>query len=95
MVRPAERYRLLALRLVDSAMLSRDVHREHEEICRAALAGREARAALALEAHISLTCELLRLEVDKGLDLQAALAPLAAPRSEARPGAAALPDPGS
>ncbi len=37
----------------------RDVHAEHTEIFEHALAGREARAALALEAHIRATPDLL------------------------------------
>jgi DNA-binding GntR family transcriptional regulator len=73
--RHAERYRYVALRLVDMANLERNVHREHEDIFRAALARQEARAALALEAHVRLTCELLQAEVQRGLDLEAALAP--------------------
>ncbi len=77
--RHSERYRYLAMRLVDMASLPRDVHREHEDIFRAALARQEARAALALEAHVRLTCELLQAEVHKGLDLDAALAARRAP----------------
>ncbi|MBN8489368.1 MAG: GntR family transcriptional regulator [Burkholderiales bacterium] len=76
--RHAERYRLLAMRLVDMASLDRDVHREHEDIFKAAMARQGARAALALEAHVRLTCELLQAEVRRGLDLQAALANLLA-----------------
>ena len=37
----------------------RDVHAEHESIFLAAMARQEARAALALEAHIRLTCDIL------------------------------------
>lgn len=59
--RHAERYRYLALRLAAApSSPPRDVHREHEDIYRAALARQEARAALALEAHVRITCELLR-----------------------------------
>lgn len=72
--RHAERYRCLAMRLVDMASLDRNVHREHEDIFRAAIARQEARAALALEAHVRLTCELLQAQVRHGLDLDAALA---------------------
>lgn len=37
----------------------RDVHAEHRQIFELAMAGREARAALALEAHIRATPDLL------------------------------------
>ncbi len=56
LARHGERYRRYAMRLPGSA---RDVHAEHTEIAEAALAGKEARAALALEAHIRNTAELL------------------------------------
>lgn len=39
--------------------IERDVHDEHTSIFNAAVARQEARAALALEAHIRLTCDLL------------------------------------
>jgi DNA-binding GntR family transcriptional regulator len=59
--RHAERYRAITLRLAAvPSRPPRDVHREHEDICKAALARQEARAALALEAHVRITCELLR-----------------------------------
>jgi GntR family transcriptional regulator, carbon starvation induced regulator len=38
------------------------VHKEHEDIFRAALSRQEARAALALEAHIRLTHDIVRLQ---------------------------------
>lgn len=82
--RHSERYRHLAMRLVDMASLDRDVHREHEDIFKAAMARQEARAALALEAHVRLTCELLQAEARRGLDLQAATALTRAPSSPAR-----------
>jgi DNA-binding GntR family transcriptional regulator len=56
LARHGERYRRYAMRLPGSA---RDVHVEHTEIVEAALTGKEARAALALEAHIRATTELL------------------------------------
>lgn len=59
--RHAERYRHILLRrppVPDAA--PRDLHKEHEDIYRAALARQEARAALALEAHVRITCEQLR-----------------------------------
>jgi DNA-binding GntR family transcriptional regulator len=61
--RQAERYRHVAIRLGAQAPLHRDVHREHTDIFQAAIARQEARAALALEAHIQLTCDLLRQAV--------------------------------
>lgn len=58
--RHAERYRNLNLRLTAAHASQRDVHREHEEIFRAAIARQEARAALALEAHVRLTLDIVR-----------------------------------
>ncbi len=52
-----ERYRRYAIGLVDSG---RQVHVEHQQIFEAAMAGQEARAALALEAHIRATPDLLQ-----------------------------------
>lgn len=54
--RHGERYRCYAMALPG---LVRNVHAEHAEIFELALAGREARAALALEAHICTTPHLL------------------------------------
>ena len=54
--RHGERYRCYAIGLPG---MVRDVHAEHTEIFELALAGREARAALALEAHICATPHLL------------------------------------
>ncbi len=54
--RHGERYRRYAIALTDSG---RDVHAEHREIFEFAMAGMEARAALALEAHIRATPDLL------------------------------------
>ena len=56
LARHGERYRRYAMGLPGSV---RDVHAEHTEIFEHALAGREARAALALEAHIRATPDLL------------------------------------
>lgn len=56
--RHIERYRSFAIELPGTV---RDVHAEHQEIYELALAGQDARAALALEAHICATPhELLR-----------------------------------
>ena len=52
----SERYRRAAIGLNDSR---RDVHAEHALIVELALSGQEARAALALEAHIARTPDLL------------------------------------
>jgi len=49
LARHGERYRCFAMNLPG---LTRDVHAEHRDIYEAALAGHDARAALALEAHI-------------------------------------------
>jgi DNA-binding GntR family transcriptional regulator len=56
LTRHGERYRRYAIGLADSG---RDVHAEHREIFEMAMAGMEARAALALEAHIRATPDLL------------------------------------
>ncbi len=57
--RHGERYRHVAIRLGATPGFDRDVHAEHQGIFVAALARQEARAALALEAHIRLTCDML------------------------------------
>jgi len=58
--RHGERYRHVAIRLGAEPGVRRDVHREHSDIYNAAINRQEARAALALEAHIQLTCDILR-----------------------------------
>ncbi|MBL8351482.1 MAG: GntR family transcriptional regulator [Burkholderiaceae bacterium] len=62
--RHGERYRRYAIGLVDSG---RDVHAEHREIFELAMAGHEARAALALEAHIRNTPDVLISALRQGL----------------------------
>ena len=57
--RHGERYRHVAIQMGAAQTIQRDVHAEHASIFQAAMARQEARAALALEAHIRLTCELL------------------------------------
>lgn len=57
--RHGERYRHVAIRMGATPAVQRNVHEEHTSIYIAALARQEARAALALESHIRLTCELL------------------------------------
>jgi DNA-binding GntR family transcriptional regulator len=61
--RHGERYRRYAIGLADSG---RDVHAEHREIFEFAIAGMEARAALALEAHIRATPDLLIRAIREG-----------------------------
>jgi DNA-binding GntR family transcriptional regulator len=58
--RHAERYRNINWRLTAAHVSGRDVQKEHEDIFRAAMARQEARAALALEAHIRLTHDIVR-----------------------------------
>ena len=56
LARHGERYRRYSIGLPDSG---RDVHVEHRELYELAMAGNEARAALALEAHIRTTPEII------------------------------------
>lgn len=64
--RHGERYRRYAIGLGE---LGRDVHEEHREIFEHAMAGSEARAALALEAHIRATPDLLLRAARQGMDV--------------------------
>ena len=66
LTRHGERYRRDAIGLVDSG---RDVHAEHREIFELAMAGLEARAALALKAHIRATPDLLQGAQRDGLQV--------------------------
>lgn len=61
--RHGERYRRYAIGLAESG---RDVHAEHRAIYDFAMAGMEARAALALEAHIRATPDLLTRAIREG-----------------------------
>lgn len=61
----AERYRRYAIGLHSG----RDVHAEHRQIFDAAIAGQDARAALALEAHIRATPELIVRVIRDGNNL--------------------------
>ena len=63
--RHGERYRKINWRLTAAHASGRDVHIEHESIFRAAIDRQEARAALALEAHIRLTHDIVRRQVTK------------------------------
>ncbi|MCU0930098.1 MAG: GntR family transcriptional regulator [Burkholderiaceae bacterium] len=56
LARHGERYRRYAMNLPGS---TRDVHAEHRQIYEAAMTGQEARAALALEAHIRATPDMI------------------------------------
>jgi DNA-binding GntR family transcriptional regulator len=62
--RQAERYRRYTIALSPGA---RDVHNEHREIFEHAMAGSEFRAALALEAHIRATPDMLSRALRDGL----------------------------
>ncbi len=61
----AERYRRFSIGL----HTGRDVHSEHQQIFDAAMAGQDARAALALESHIRMTPELIIDAVRNGRKL--------------------------
>ena len=63
--RHGERYRNINWRLTAAHTSGRDVHQEHEAIFRAAIDRQEARAALALEAHIRLTHDVVRLQASQ------------------------------
>ena len=63
--RHSERYRNLNMRLTAAHAAQRDVHREHEEIFRAAIDRQEARAALALEAHVRLTLDIVKRQAPR------------------------------
>lgn len=58
--RHAERYRNINWRLTAAHTSGRDVRREHEDIFRAAIDRQEARASLALEAHVRLTHDIVK-----------------------------------
>ncbi len=64
LARHGERYRRLS---IGSPDIKRDVHAEHRELHELALQGKEARAALALEAHIRNTPEQLMRAMAAGL----------------------------
>jgi DNA-binding GntR family transcriptional regulator len=63
--RHAERYRNIIWRLTAANASGRNVHQEHEAIYRAAMGRQDARAALALEAHIRLTHDIMRLKASQ------------------------------
>jgi DNA-binding GntR family transcriptional regulator len=53
-------HRNVNLRLTAAHTSGRDVHKEHEDIFRAAIDRQDARAALALEVHIRLTHDVVK-----------------------------------
>jgi len=61
--RHGERYRRCSIGLPNTG---RDVHAEHRELFELTMQGKEARAALALEAHIRATPELILRAIDAG-----------------------------
>jgi len=81
LARHGERYRRYAMTVPGSG---RDVHAEHTQIYEAAMAGEELRAALALEAHIRATPDLLVRAHLSGIEWDRPAAP--APGLAARPG---------
>ena len=66
LARHGERYRRYTMGLAGAA---RDVHAEHREIFELAMAGQEVRGALALEAHICNTLNILHLARQRGVDV--------------------------
>ncbi len=66
LARHGERYRRYAIGLPNNR---RDVHAEHLEIFDYAMSGNEARAALALESHITTTPEVIKAAIKNGVDV--------------------------
>lgn len=60
--RHGERYRNINWRLTAAHTIERRVHEEHETIFMAAINRQEARAALALEAHVRMTHDIVKRE---------------------------------
>jgi DNA-binding GntR family transcriptional regulator len=87
--RHGERYRNINLRLTAAHAAERDVHREHEEIFRAALGRQEARAALALEAHVRLTLDIVNRQARGELPALRGVRPGSRPGTPAGTGPAA------
>jgi DNA-binding GntR family transcriptional regulator len=71
LARHGERYRHCTMGLPDSV---RDVHAEHKEIFELAMTGQEVRAALALEAHICNTLNIVHQARQRGVDVLKTLA---------------------
>jgi len=68
--RHAERYRNINWRLTAAHASGRDVFKEHQDIFRAAIDRQDARAALALEAHIRLTHDVVKRQAAIGVQIQ-------------------------
>lgn len=66
LARHGERYRRYTMGLPGA---TRDVHAEHRDIFEHAMAGREVRAALALEAHVRNTLDILQQARQRGIDV--------------------------
>ncbi len=66
LARHGERYRRYTMGLPGA---SRDVHAEHRDIFEQAMTGQEVRAALALEAHVRNTLDILLLARQRGIDV--------------------------
>jgi GntR family carbon starvation induced transcriptional regulator len=64
--RHGERYRHINWRLTALHASGRHVHEEHETIYQAAISRQDARAALALEAHIRLTHDIVKRQTQLG-----------------------------
>ncbi|MBS7350620.1 MAG: GntR family transcriptional regulator [Comamonas sp.] len=67
LAREGERYRRFTIKM--SGPQNRDVHVEHQLIFDLAMNGQEARAALALEAHICTTTDMLERALRSGVDI--------------------------
>jgi DNA-binding GntR family transcriptional regulator len=72
--RHGERYRRCSIELNDH---TRDVHAEHRDIFVHAMEGNELRAALALEAHIRSTPELIKSALNHGVNVFRTVEPAA------------------
>lgn len=62
--RHGERYRNINMRLTAAHAAERDVHQEHEYLFRATMERQEDQAALALEAHIRLTHDIIKHQTE-------------------------------
>ena len=90
LARHGERYRRYTITLPNSG---RDVHAEHREIFQLAMVGNDARAALALEAHVRNTLDLIVEAQRRGIDVFRPTEPTAsAPRGDAPRQAEAKPE---
>jgi len=67
--RHGERYRNINWRLTAAHAIERRVHDEHDTIFQAAINRQDARAALALEAHVRLTHDIVKRQTQQGISL--------------------------